>query len=184
MRDSQFGRGLEVIMQALVLALLVLLFGPLSATGQDSAAVPKIPRRVATLTGGIGNVMGWFGLHGERYFARERLSGFVGLGYTPSIDPGDPSGLTFAFGVRGFTAGFKHRGFFTLSVSQLAIESGLVENPRRFYGPGLEAGYQYASRGGFTFMASLGLGYAPGVPEGEKEVGEVLALGFGYTWRR
>ena len=171
-------------MRQLVLTLLVLLFGPLSVTGQDSAAVPQVPRRVATLTAGIGNMMGWFGLHGERYFARERFSGFVGLGYTPSIDPGDPSGLTFAIGLRGFTPGIKHRGFLAFSVSQLAVESGFVENPRRFYGPGLEAGYQYASWGGFTFMASLGLGYAPGVPEGEKEFGEVLALGLGYTWRR
>jgi hypothetical protein len=38
--------------------------------------------------------------------------------------------------------------------------------------------------GGFTFMASLGLGYAPGVPEGESEVGGIGGLGFGYTWRR
>jgi hypothetical protein len=128
--------------------------------------------------------MGWFGVHGEGYFAHERLSGFVGLGYTPSIDPGDPSGPTFALGLRGFTAGIKHRGFLALSMAQLAIETGFVEDPSRFYGPGLEAGYQFVSRGGFTFMASLGLGYAPGVPEGEKEIGEVLALGLGYTWRR
>jgi len=141
--------------------------------GQDSTAAPPISRRVATLTAGAGNVMGWFGLNAERYFARERLSGFVGLGYTPSIDSGDPSGLTFAFGRRGFTTGIKHRGFLALSLSQLALESGFVENPRRFYGPGLEAGYQYASRGGFTLMASLGVGYAPGVPEGESEFGEV-----------
>jgi hypothetical protein len=33
-------------------------------------------------------------------------------------------------------------------------------------------------------MASLGVGYAPGVPQGESEFGEVLALGLGYTWRR
>src|SRR5918993_4832620 len=99
------------LMQPLVLTLLVLLLGPLSAAAQDSAATPRIPRRVATLTAGLGNVMGWFGLHGEGYFARERLSGFVGLGYPPSIDPGDPSGLTFAAGLRGFTAGFSHRGF-------------------------------------------------------------------------
>jgi hypothetical protein len=171
-------------MQRLVLTLLVFLLGPLPAAAQDSVAIPRTPRRVATLTAGIGNVMGWFGVHGERYFARERLSGFVGFGYTPSIDSGDPSGLTFALGLRGFTAGFSHRGFLALSLSQLAVESGSVENPSRFYGPGLEAGYQYASRGGFTFMASLGLGYAPGVPEGEKEIGEVLALGLGYTWRR
>ena len=171
-------------MQRLVLTLLVLILGPLPAAAQDSAAIPRIPRRVATLTAGIGNVMGWFGVHGEGYFARERLSGFLGFGYTPSVDSGDPSGPTFALGLRGFTAGFSHRGFLALSLSQLAVESGFVENPSRFYGPGLEAGYQYASRGGFTFMASLGLGYAPGVPEGGKEIGEVLALGLGYTWRR
>ena len=171
-------------MQLLVLTLLVLMFAPPSAGGQETAAVPQIPRRVATLTAGIGNVMGWFGLNAEGYFARERLSGFMGLGYTPSIERGDPSGLTFAVGLRGFTAGIKHRGFLALSLSQLAVQTGFVENPSRFYGPGLEAGYQYASRGGFTFMASLGLGYAPGVPEGDKDFGEVIALGLGYTWRR
>ena len=165
------------------LTLLVLLFIPISAAGQDSTAVPRIPKRVATLTAGLGNVLGWIGFGGERYFERERLSGFVGLGYTPSIDPGDPSGPTFAVGLRGFTAGIRHRGFLALSLSQLAVESGF-ENSRRLYGPGLEAGYQYASLGGFTFMASLGLGYAPGASEGQKEVGEVLALGLGYTWRR
>lgn len=171
-------------MRQLVLTVLVLLCGPLSVAGQESAEVPGTSRRVATLMGGIGNVMGWFGLQGERYFARERLSAFVGVGYTPSIDPGDPSGPTFAIGLRGFTTGVKHRGFLALSVSQLAVESGFIENPSRLYGPGLEAGYQFASRGGFTFMASLGLGYAPGVPEGEREVGEMLAIGLGYTWRR
>jgi hypothetical protein len=172
-------------MPLLVLILLVLLVGPLSAAAQDSLATTRNPRRVATLTAGVGNVMGWLGLHGEKYFARERLSGFVGLGYTPGIDPGYPSGPTFSVGIRGFTPGFSHRGFLALSVSQLAVQGGgLVDNPGRFYGPALEAGYQYASRGGFTFMASLGLGYAPGVPEGEKETGEVIALGFGYTWRR
>jgi hypothetical protein len=182
--DSCDLRVWNSIVKPLLLTLMLLLLGPRSAAGQGSAATPSVPRRVATLTAGIGNVMGWFGLHGERYFARERLSGFAGLGYTPSIDEGDPSGLTFAVGLRGFTNGIKHRGFLALSISQLAVESGFIESPRRFYGPGLEAGYQYASRGGFTFMASLGLGYAPGVPEGNKEVGEVLALGLGYTWRR
>jgi hypothetical protein len=176
---------LRGLMPLLALILLMLLVGPLSAAVQDSAATPGIPRRVATFTAGVGNVMGWLGLHGEKYFARERLSGFVGLGYTPGIDPGDPSGPTFSLGLRAFTAGFSHRGFLALSVSQLAVQGGgLVNNPSRFYGPALEAGYQYAARGGFTFMASLGLGYAPGVPEGEKQTGEVIALGFGYTWRR
>ena len=171
-------------MRLLASTLLVLLLTPASAGGQEPGAAPRVPARVASLTAGVGNVMGWLGVHGERYFAHERLSAFVGLGYTPSIDPGDPSGPTFALGLRGFTDGIKHRGFLALSVSQLAIETGFAEDPRRFYGPGLEAGYQFVSRGGFTFMASLGLGYAPGVPEGEQEYGEVLALGLGYTWRR
>jgi hypothetical protein len=176
--------GSAVFLRPIVMSLLVLSLSPLPAAGQEVGASPPVPPRVASLTAGLGNVMGWLGLHGEGYFARERLSGFVGLGYTSSVDEGDPSGPTFAIGLRGFTAGIKHRGFLALSLSQLAIESGAVENPRRFYGPGLEAGYQYVARGGFTFMASLGLGWAPGVPEGEKEVGEVLALGLGYTWRR
>jgi len=175
--------GSTVSLRPIVMSLAVLSLSPPPAVGQEVGASPPVPPRVASLTAGLGNVMGWFGLHGEGYFARERLSGFVGLGYTPSVDEG-PSGPTFAIGLRGFTAGIKHRGFLALSLSQLALESGFVENPRRFYGPGLEAGYQYVARGGFTFMTSLGLGWAPGVPEGEKEVGEVLALGLGYTWRR
>lgn len=128
--------------------------------------------------------MGWIGLEAERYFARERLSAFLGAGYTPTLDPGDPSGPTFAAGVRGFTAGFKHRGFLALSISQIFVETALTEDPGRLYGPGLEAGYQFVSRGGFTFMASVGMGYAPGAPEEASEVGELIGIGFGYTWRR
>ena len=171
-------------LRPIITSLLVLSLPPLPAVGQEPSASPPVLPRVASLTAGLGNVMGWFGLHGEGYFARERLSGFVGLGYTPEVDEGDPSGPTFAIGLRGFTPGIKHRGFLALSLSQLALESGFVENPRRFYGPGLEAGYHYVARGGFTFLVSLGLGWAPGVPEGTQEVGEVLALGLGYTWRR
>jgi hypothetical protein len=148
--------------------------------GQESDAAP----RVATVTAGIGNTMGWLGLQGERYFAHERLSAFLGLGYTPSIDQGDPSGATFAVGLRGFTAGVKHRGFLALSVSQLFVESGFTEDGSRLYGPGVEAGYQFTSRGGFTALVGLGVGYAPGVPDGESEVGSMIELGVGYTWRR
>jgi len=166
--------------------VLLLLFArpPLSLAGQEVAPNPSVARRIATVTAGVGNTMGWFGLQAERYFAQERLSAFLGAGYTPSIDQGDPSGPTFAVGLRGFTAGIKHRGFLALSVSQLFVESGFSENPRRLYGPGLEAGYQFASRGGFTVMAALGVGYASGVPEGESEFGGMLEFGLGYTWRR
>ena len=162
--------------------VLLLLLGSPSAPLRGQEA--DTPRRIATVTAGIGNTMGWLGLQGERYFAQERLSVFLGLGYTPSIDEGDPSGATFAFGVRGFTPGVKHRGFLALCVSQLVVESGFTDDPSRLYGPGVEAGYQFASRGGFTLMAGAGLGFAPGVPEGEDEVYSMIELGLGYTWRR
>ena len=161
------------------LVVLLLLESPAALMGQEATA----PRRIATVTAGIGNTMGWLGLQGERYFANDRLSAFLGLGYTPIIDQGDPSGLTFAVGVRGYTSGVKHRGFLALSVSQLFVESGGGEDPSRLYGPGLEAGYQFASRGGFTFMVGAGAGYAPGMPDGESMVGSMVELGFGYTWR-
>jgi hypothetical protein len=102
---------------------------------------------------------GWFGAQGERYFGPDRLSAFVGAGYTPSLDQYEPSGLTFAAGLRGYTAGFKHRGFVEASVSQIFTESNALEPGRRLYGPGLAAGYHYASRGGFTLMTSLGVGF-------------------------
>jgi hypothetical protein len=161
------------------LVVMLLLESPAALMGQEAIA-----SRVATVTAGIGNAMGWLGLQGERYFAHERLSAFLGLGYTPSIDQGDPSGPTDALGFRGFTTGVKHRGFLALCVSQLFVERGGAEDPSRLYGPGLEAGYQFASRGGFTFMVGAGLGYAPGVPEGDSKVGSMIELGFGYTWRR
>ena len=52
-------------------------------------------------------------MQGERYFLDERLSVFVGLGYTPRLDQGDPTGPTFAAGLRSFTSGIKHRFFWT-----------------------------------------------------------------------
>lgn len=168
----------------LAILVLVVAHAPLAAQETADSAPPE---RRATLTGGVGNAMGWFGLQGERYFTKERLSGFIGAGYTPRIDDGD-SGPTFAAGVRGFTAGFKHRGFLELSISRVFVEAGGDPLARdeldRLYGPGLQAGYQFVSRGGFTLMASIGLGYAPGVPEGESGFGGLGAIGLGYTWRR
>jgi hypothetical protein len=163
------------------LALLVLVVHPVLAAQEraDSAR----PERRATVTGGIGNSMGWYGVQAERYFATERLSGFLGLGYTPSTD-GSDSGPTFAAGLRGFTGGFRHRAFLELSLTQVFVETDLYEDPGRLYGPGLQAGYQFVSRGGFTLMASAGVGYSPAVPEGETSFGGLVGVGLGYTWRR
>ena len=167
-------------MPRIVPLAVLLCFGSLPALmGQEATA----RQRIATVTAGIGNTMGWLGVQGERYLAHERLSAFLGLGYTPVMDSGDPSGPTFALGARGFTAGVRHRGFLALCVSQLFVEGG-TDDPRRLYGPGLEAGYQFASLGGFTAMVGAGLGYAPGMPDGQSEVGSMIELGLGYTWRR
>lgn len=160
-------------------ALLLLL--PLAVQAQSQAQAPPGPR-TATVLAGFGNDLGWFGLQGEKYFAGDRLSAFGGIGHTPSVDDGDPSGLTVAAGVRGFTPGNTHRGFLELSVSQVAVESG--PGGARLYGPGVQAGWQYVSRGGFTVLASLGLGFASSDLVGESNVHGLVNLGFGYTWRR
>jgi hypothetical protein len=99
-------------------------------------------------------------------------------------DQNDARGLTFAGGLRGFTGGDKHRAFLEGSLSQLFVESGPLGSSRRLYGPGLQAGYQFVARGGFTIMASLGLGYAPGVSRRVDRWAGLLGLAAGYTWRR
>jgi hypothetical protein len=167
---------------ARLLLTLLLVALPLPLAGQVTA--PAAPRlRVATITAGTGNALGWFGVQGEHYW-EDRFSVFTGVGYTPSIDD-YPSGPTFAAGMRGYTGGYRHRGFLELSVSQLVLFRGFDgEDPRRLYGPGVQVGYQYAAAGGFTAMVSAGVGYAPTVPEGESEVGFMGGLSFGYTWRK
>jgi hypothetical protein len=163
---------------SVVIALPVLL-----AT-QEMVRPDTFRARTVTATVGIGNAMGWLGGQAERYLAQERLSVFLGLGYTPADNPGDPSGLTFAGGFRSFTAGRKHRGFLELSVSQIFVQHLAFQEGDRLYGPGAQAGYQFVSRGGFGAMISFGVGYAPGVRTGESKFGALANLGLGYTWRR
>lgn len=165
------------------LALTLAVVGATSSLrAQETGAGTSVPS--VTVLAGIGNAMGWFGAQAERYVARGRLSGFVGLGYTPSLDPGDPSGVTVAAGVRGFTHGRRHRGFLELSVCQVAVYASSLDNDARRYGPGMQAGYQHVSRGGLTFLASLGLGYSIETPAGFNAVQPLFGLGFGYTWRQ
>jgi hypothetical protein len=131
---------------------------------------------------GLQKTMGWFGGQAERYVARGRASVFAGVGYTPAIDDGDPSGATFAAGVRGYTGGSRHRGFLEASVSQIDVEMR-VDGVRR-YGPGLQIGYQYVARRGFTMLVSGGVGYPRG---GDEILGSsataLFGFGMGYTWR-
>lgn len=151
------------------------------AQAAQTAPVP-IAEPLVTVTGGVGNAMGWLGVQAERYFVHGRMSAFGGLGYTPSVDVYDPNGITLAAGVRGYTAGLKHRGFAEASACQVGIVSD-PERPRRFYGPCGQLGYQFASRGGFTFLASFGVGYALGAESFRNRTLGLAGFGLGYTWR-
>lgn len=168
-------------MRLLILLALMLVRAP-PCYGQPSDSVVSRSRSF-TMTAGFGNAMGWLGLQGEKYLGGERVSVFGGLGYTPQVDEGDAHGMAVALGTRAYTTGVKHRGFIELSVSQLVSEKLCFDNCRRLYGPGVQVGYQFATRGGFTIEASVGLGYAPGARQGGSKVGGMAGLGFGYTWR-
>jgi hypothetical protein len=178
------GIGPEAIVRAPVLAPLLLLASAQLLVAQSWAGARPLGDRRYTATAGVGNSMGWFGVQGERYLLDERLSIFAGLGWMPSLGRGDRHGPSFAAGVRSFTSGAKHRLFLEGSASPVVRETagGAVGGP--YYGPGLQAGYQFVSPGGFTLMLSLGAGYALGVPRGGDPWARVAGLGLGYTWRR
>jgi hypothetical protein len=174
--------------------VLLLVWMPLSnADAQEMN--PQEPEMVNgdrrfTVVAGVGNAMGWFGVQGEKYFQQERISFFVGFGYTPEDDL-FPGGPTLAVGVRGFTSGSKHRAFLEASVSQVTTTKYAAHPPdgQRLYGPGLQVGYQYTAAGGFTLMASAGAGYAVGQeliePLDEPDpIYALIGLGLGYTWKQ
>jgi hypothetical protein len=124
-------------------SVIPLLVGLTSLAAAQEAPVRVYPgERLVSLTAGVGNAMGWFGAQGERYFLDERLSIFLGVGYTPQIDPGDPTGPTFAAGLRSFTSGLKHRFFLEASASQLVLETEGADGGGRHYGPGLQGGWR------------------------------------------
>lgn len=155
---------------------------PARATSAQSGS--SAPARTMTVTGGLGNAMGWLGGQAERYIANERLSVFGGVGYQPAIETGDASGVAFAGGVRAFTPGVTHRAFVEGSVSLIRVLAACFDQCERYYGPGIQGGYQFVSRRGWTAIASIGVGYAPGVPDGTSGTSVLSGFGFGYTWRR
>lgn len=169
-------------MKRLLLVVAAFLSSPVVALGQDDFGDPSA-RRSATVLAGAGNAMGWLGAQAELYFSGDRLSAFAGLGYTPALGEGDPSGITGAAGLRAYTNGLRHRAFLELSVSQVAVRTGAAVEDKRFYGPGVQVGYQYTALSGFTLLASVGVGVALGVDEGVSPVYGLGGLGFGYTWR-
>ena len=170
----------EPAMRAFGLMLtLAFLAAPAHAQRAEPTLQPQM--RSTSFLAGVGNAMGWLGVQGEKYLGSGRVSLFGGLGYTPSVLEGDATGVTVAGGVRGYTAGVRHRGFLELSVAQIEVEQSCFAHCRRPYGPGLQAGYQYVANGGFTASLSGGVGYAP---NGSGNAAGLMGLGFGYTWRR
>jgi hypothetical protein len=167
--------------RVMIAPMLAATLGASEPAASQAAPVSLAEPRI-TVTAGGGNAMGWFGMQAERYLAHGRLSAFGGLGYTFKIDDYDPEGVTLAAGVRGYTAGLKHRGFAEASVCQVGTLSD-PEHPRRFYGPCGQLGYQFASRGGFTALFSLGVGYALSAGRYRNRTLGLLGFGLGYTWR-
>ena len=169
-----------------VLAALFTLIALPAAAGAQKVSLPYPGQRLMTLTAGVGNAMGYFGVQGERYVLDERVSIYAGVGYTPREERGERPGPTFAAGLRSFTGGIRHRLFLEASASQVVTTTEGVGGGGRYYGPGLQAGYQYVARGGFTAMVSIGAGYALGVPRTHDldPWAKQLGIGVGYTWRR
>jgi hypothetical protein len=128
--------------------------------------------------------MGWLGIQAERYLKNERISVFGGIGYLPAVETGDAAGPAFAGGIRLFTPGSTHRALLEASLSQLLYQEACFEGCNVYYGPGVQAGYQFMSPRGWTVLTSMGVGYALGVPEGEGGLSLMANVGFGYTWRR
>jgi len=150
----------------------------------DQAPAP----RSFAITVGAGTSMGWFGAQAERYFRGERMSFFAGLGYAFAAESDHPEGPAVAAGLRRFTDGPTHRGYLGLAIARLATSAShfqgeLVERGQH-YGPAALVGYQYTADRGFTVLAGLGVGYAPGLGgDGGDPITPTLELGFGYTWR-
>jgi hypothetical protein len=157
---------------------------PTRSEAQTTAENPSAPPSV-TVTGGVGNSMGWLGVQAERYLSNGRFSVLGGVGFLVPSNAGDTSGPAFAAGMRAFTTGARHRGF--LEISLLPIMYGLAcfDDCHIYYGPAVQGGYEFLRHDGLTLLASYGIGFAPGVPSGKDAVNRViLAVGLGYTWRR
>src|SRR5687768_14627344 len=79
------------------------------STGQE----PHPGAPAFSLTGGVGNSLGWLGVQGERHLAEGRFSIFAGVGYAPPFDepPAISGTIAVAGGGRAFLGGRKHRLF-------------------------------------------------------------------------
>jgi hypothetical protein len=165
---------------------LILTLGVVCAAVRADEPTPH-RERVATVLGGVGNDLGWFGFEGEKYLHESRVSAFAGVGYAFRLEAGQTKGPAGAVGIRVFTSGKSHRAFSQLSLSQLAAEvvrADSTSEGSRFYGPGLQVGYQFVGERGGTFLVSGGLGYAFGTTGGVGRLHGMLNIAVGQTWSR
>lgn len=164
--------------------LAFLLLVPTPGWAWQTAPLDAPPAPTVSVVGGLGNTMAGLGGQVQAYLAGGRVGVFGGLGYMPEIESGDWSGMSVAGGVRGYTGARRHRGYLELSASPMQMLTGCFDSCERFYGIGMQAGYQLLTSGGFTFVASLGVGYTLGIEDGTSRVSPLGDLGIGYTWRR
>jgi hypothetical protein len=164
-------------------AIILSLIAVISVDARAQTGMQKDPAaRLMTVTAGAGNSMGGLGLQAERYIRQERFSFFGGIGYLPRENAADAGGVSLAAGMRLFTTAQTHRGFVEVAVSALAIDLNCFDDCHFHYGPGAQVGYQFVSRRGLTALASVGVGFAPGLEDGK--IALLAGLGLGYTWRR
>lgn len=154
----------------------------------EECVSPDYPfRQGISLVGSLANPS-TLSLTGDYYFAGRRASAFVGLGYIPDgwRDHG-VSGPTAAVGVRIYKGDSpRNRSFLQLGFSEVSPErqiAGPDKEPAElegevFYGPTLDAGLRFVSRGGFTAIITAGLGV--GLPDGF--LSYRISYGAGYTW--
>lgn len=153
-----------------------------SAAAEDESPSPRRTAFLVILENTlVGDPLGWVGGQVELPVAGDRLSAFGGLGYTPEVpERGDPSGLSFAVGMRGYhSVAVRHRFFLETTFRQ--VGTGLGELLR---GPALQAGYRYTAERGFTLLVSGGIGYA--IDDDRSRIGDdfepLMSLGLGYAW--
>jgi len=175
-------------MRGAITLALALLAGSASAQGPDPATTPMGARYLA-LTTGFGTSVPGFGLSAELYFARGHASLFGGGGYIPHTHDGrGAAGMAAAGGLRAYTHGLVHRGYFEISFTPVAVElapeGSELPGQSISYGPGVSIGYSLVKQSGFTLTLSIGVGQAITGPESVHGTQALSSLTIGHTWRR
>lgn len=192
---GMFGQRRATIWAFLLFGVVVFGAGSAPVGAEDDEPATRAPPPAAgpplfTLLGGIGNSTGGLGFEGQYYLGGGRFSLFAGVGYWPGDPDSDryPSGVAGAGGARVFTSGRKHRGFLEVGLGPIAgtfvaVDDDEVLDRTIVYGPSAQLGYQLVKDSGFTFKASVGIGYGRW---GEYDISVTslqIGLGIGQTWR-